>query len=185
LNKLLLLKKQVVSFFLLFILIVPIGATYLWLHQRKKAVKKEIKWKMIAGLDKKELVYFIFSKEDIETKLRWEHSKEFEYQHQMYDVVEKKITNDSVHLWCWWDFKETKLNKQLQHLLTVAFQNDPKTNQKKDQAFGFYQLLYFQSEFVWRPFVGNQVKISSGFKEKIYQSLPSLISLPPPKISIS
>lgn len=174
-------KKQVVSFFLLFILIVPIGATYLWLHQRKKAVKKEIKWKMIAGLDKKELVYFTFSKKDIETKLRWEHSKEFEYQHQMYDVVEKKTVNDSVRLWCWWDFEETKLNKQLQSLLTVAFQNDTKTTQKKEQAFGFYKLLYFQSEFDWQPFIYSPVKIISNHKKIIYQSIPSLISLPPPE----
>ncbi|HLP64040.1 hypothetical protein [Flavobacterium sp.] len=178
-------KKQVVSFFLLFVLIVPIGATYLWLHQRKRAVKKEIKWKMIAGLDKKELVYFAFSQKDIESKLRWEHSKEFEYKHQMYDVVEKKITNDSVHLWCWWDFEETKLNKQLQSLLTVAFQNDTKTTQKREQTFGFYKLLYFQPEFSWEPFVYSSVRILSNYKKIIYQSIPSLISLPPPKVSIS
>lgn len=177
-------KKQVVSFILLFILIVPIGATYLWLCQRKKAVKREIKWKMIAGLDKKELVHFAFSKKDVETKLRWEHSKEFEYQHQMYDVVKKKIVNDSVHLWCWWDFEETKLNKQLQSLLTVAFQNDSKTTQKKEQAFGFYKLLYFQNEFSWQPFVETQVKRVSFAIENGYQSVPSIISLPPPEVSI-
>ncbi len=177
-------KKKVVSFFLLFILIVPIGATYLWLHQRKKAVKREIKWKMIAGLDKKELVYFTFSKKDIETKLRWEHSKEFEYQHQMFDVVEKKTVNDSVHLWCWWDFEETKLNKQLQSLLIVAFQNDTKTTQKKEHVFGFYKLLYFQNEFSWQPFVETQVKRVSISKENYYQSVPSIISLPPPEVAI-
>lgn len=140
---------------------------------------------MIAGLDKKELVYFAFSKKEVETKLRWEHSKEFEFQHQMYDVVEKKIINDSVHLWCWWDFKETKLNKQLQSLLTVAFQNDTKTTQKKEQVVGFYKLMYLQPKFSWNPFVYSSVKIISDYKNIIYQSIPSLISLPPPKVSIS
>lgn len=140
---------------------------------------------MIAGLDKKELVYFAFSKKEVETKLRWVHSKEFEFQHQMYDVVEKKIINDSLHLWCWWDFKETKLNKQLQSLLTVAFQNDTKTTQKKEQVFGFYKLMYLQPKFSWNPFVYSSVKIISNYKNIIYQSIPSLISLPPPKVSIS
>lgn len=174
-------KKQVVSLLLLFILIVPIGTTYLWLHQRKRAVKKEVKWKLIAGLDKKELVFFAFSQKEVETKLHWEHSKEFEYKQQMYDVVEKKIIKDSIHLWCWWDFQETKLNKQLQSLLTVAFQNDTKTTQKKDQVFGFYKLLYLQPEFYWQPFICIDVAMNYKYKDVIYQSLPSLISLPPPK----
>lgn len=43
-------------------LIAPVVVTYSWLQQRKRAVKKEVKWKMIAGIDKSELVLLKFSK---------------------------------------------------------------------------------------------------------------------------
>ena len=60
---------------------------------------------MIAGIDKSELVLFKFSKEETTTKLNWKHAKEFEFNQQMYDVVEKQVSKDSIHYWCWWDFK--------------------------------------------------------------------------------
>ena len=44
-------------------LIAPAVVTYSWLQQRKRAVKKEVKWKMIAGIDKSELVILKFGPE--------------------------------------------------------------------------------------------------------------------------
>lgn len=177
-------KKQLISFILLFILIVPAVATYTWLRQHKRAVKREVKWNMIAGVDKKELVFFTFSNKDIVTKLRWEHAKEFEYQTQMYDVVEKVVANDSTQLWCWWDHEETKLNKQLQRLLVGVFQNDLESKTKQNNVFKFYTLLFFQPEFSWQPFIqllNNKKTVCIGL---IYKSIPSIISLPPPKSSL-
>jgi hypothetical protein len=179
------LKKQVVSLFLLFLLISPAAVTYTWFQQRKQAVKKEVKWKMIAGIDKKELVFFKFSEKEITSKLRWEHSKEFEYNHEMYDVVEKKTIKDSVYLWCWWDFKETKLNKQLQSLLANVFQNDSKTKEKQEKVFSFYKLLYCQPVFSWQSFTETFFLKEISSKKLFYKSLPIFILLPPPKFQLS
>lgn len=175
------LKKQVISLFLLFLLIAPAAVTYTWLQKRKQAVKKEVKWKMISGIDKNELVFLKFSKKEITSKLRWVHSKEFEYNHQMYDVVEKKTIKDSVYLRCWWDHKETKLNKQLDSLLVNVFQNDSKTKEKQEKVFSFYKLLYYQPVFSWQPLTGLVFFKEIVSKKKFYKSLPALILLQPPK----
>jgi hypothetical protein len=58
-------------------LIAPAAVTYIWLQHRKAVVRKEVKWKMIAGIDKSELVFFQFSKKESQTKLKWKHSNEF------------------------------------------------------------------------------------------------------------
>ncbi len=168
---------------MLFILIVPAVVTYTWLHHHRRAVKREVKWKMIAGVDKKELVFFKFSNQELTTKLRWEHSKEFEYQTQMYDVVEKKITNDSTYLWCWWDHEETKLNKQLQGLLATAFQNDSQTKDKQNDVYKFYNLLFFQPEFSWHLFVSTFFSPTIFSQNKKYESVPIFPSHLPPKNS--
>jgi hypothetical protein len=171
------LKKQIISLFLLFILVVPVVVTYTWLQQHKRTVKREVKWKMIAGIDKKELVFFKFSNEEITTKLRWEHHKEFEYKAQMYDVV----ANDSTQLWCWWDHEETKLNKQLQKLLVGIFKNDLESKTKQNDVFKFYTLLFFQPEFSWQPFIQLFYNKKTNCISLIYKSIPRLISLPPPR----
>lgn len=174
-------KKQFVSLFLLFILLVPAVATYTWLQCHKRAVKKEVKWKMIAGIDKKELVYFEFSPQEIKMKLRWEHSKEFEYNNQMYDVVEKKIVNGKTQLWCWLDSKETILNQKLQKLLTSVFSHDTKSKDKENQVFSFYKTLYFQEVFDWKPIVFQKQIKQLSFKNTIYNFLFNFILVPPPK----
>ena len=174
-------KKQIISFFLLFALVAPVAVTYSWLQVQKCAIKKEVKWDLIAGIEKKELVFFQFSNEEITSKLRWEHEGEFEYNNQMYDVVEKKIVNDATQLWCWWDHKETKLNKKLQDLVVAAFQNDSKSKEKQNELHRFYKLLYLKSEFSWQPFLAIFFEQSAICNNIIYKSVTTLISLPPPK----
>lgn len=104
-----------------------------WLTYEKHQVKRKIKRQIIAGISKSELIKLHFSKTEIKTKLRWKHSKEFEYDEQMYDVVIKEQNNDSITYWCWWDFEETRLNKQLDAL--VAFSMDKLPQKKQQQNF--------------------------------------------------
>lgn len=136
---------------------------------------------MIAGIDKKELVYFEFSTQEIKTKLRWEHSKEFEYQNQMYDVVEKKIVNGKTQLWCWLDSEETILNQKLQKLLTSVFSHDTKSKDKENQVFSFYKTLYFQEVFDWKPLVFEYSKPNVWHKNVFYKYLQLNTVLQPPK----
>lgn len=96
------------------------------------------------GIDKEELVLLKFTKEESETKLKWEHAREFSYQHKMYDIVESQIVGDSVFYLCWKDHKETKINNNLKMIANKFFNCKSQQNQKKDRINNFYKSLYCQ-----------------------------------------
>ena len=96
------------------------------------------------GLDPSELVLLTFAKSETENLLQWEHSREFEYGGEMYDVVETRKNKDSVSYLCWWDNEETKLNQQLSKLLDHAWNGDPCTEGKQHQLISFWISQYFQ-----------------------------------------
>lgn len=136
---------------------------------------------MIAGIDKKELVFFEFSTPEIDTKLHWEHAKEFEYNNQMYDVVEKKRVNGKTQLWCWLDSQETILNQKLQKLFTAVFSHDTKSKDKECKVFSFYKALYFYVALDWNPFVLFKKEMDFSRIKLVYNSLYYSVIVPPPK----
>lgn len=97
---------------------------------------------MIAGIDKKELAILKFTVDEAQTKLCWEHSKEFEYDGEMYDVVETQVTRDSVLYWCWRDHEETRLNKQLDDLVAQALGNNRQHKENQEKLIDFCKSLY-------------------------------------------
>jgi hypothetical protein len=92
----------------------PVAVTYSWLQLQKDLLKKKLNVEIIKEL--KTGIGFNFQIK-ILLKIEVEHDSEFEYNNQMYDVVEKLIVNDSTQLlWCWWDQQsKTKLNIKLQN----------------------------------------------------------------------
>lgn len=135
---------------------------------------------MIAGIDKSELVILKFSNAETQSKLKWKHAKEFEFNNQMYDIVDKEISKDSVQYWCWWDYKETKLNKQLNELLVGVFQHDSKSKEKQDLLFKFYKSVYFQPVFSWLPLNYYCVLNTCDTYINDYQGLFVFSEVPPP-----
>jgi uncharacterized membrane protein len=176
------LKKSISSILLLFILIFPAFLTYTWLQLRELEIKNEVKSKIIAGIDKKELVFFKISSNEISTKLNWKDSKEFVSDNKMYDIVYKKTANDSISMWCWSDNKETNLNKQLSSLLNSVLQKDSISKEKQNKVFKFYKLLYFEAVFSWKPFDINYSSTIILSKKIDYFSIYKHINFPPPKI---
>ncbi len=112
--------RAATTLLLLLSLFTPFSATYLWLHIQKVLVKKKVKAELIAGIDKSELAHFTFSQSQLKTDLRWEHDREFEYNGEMYDIVETEMLGDSIHYICWHDKAETQLNRRLQTLIAQA-----------------------------------------------------------------
>ena len=160
----------------------PAAVTYIWLQHRKAVVRKEVKWKMIAGIDKSELVYFQFSQKESKKKLKWKHSKEFEFNGEMYDVVKKITSSDTIQYWCWWDHEETKLSKQLSKLVVGAFQSDVPSKDKKQEIVTFYKSLFCTEVFSWNPIfnsVSNSINVC--FIDN-YKFIDTSINAPPPKL---
>ncbi len=159
----------------------PAAVTYIWLQHRKAVVRKEVKWKMIAGIDKSQLVFFTFSQKESQTKLIWKHSKEFEFNGEMYDVVKKITSTDSIQYWCWLDHEETKLSKQLSKLLVGAYQSDVPLKQKKQEIVSFYKSLFYSEIFSWNPiFISFRNSYTICFNNN-YKIITININPPPPK----
>lgn len=134
--------KRTISILFLLSLVLPLVGTYAFLELQKHQVKREVKWKMIEGVDKEDLVLLTFDKDDIETILDWKHSKEFSYQEEMYDIVQSEDKGDSISYFCWWDNKETELNKQLANVLQDFIGNKPINKKNKEHLISFYSKLY-------------------------------------------
>ncbi|MBK8702676.1 MAG: hypothetical protein IPN33_03045 [Saprospiraceae bacterium] len=135
---------------LLLCLWAPFVGTYSWLKYEKKQVKREIKKKIIAGLDKSDLALVKVSTLTSKTALHWKHAHEFEYQGQMYDVVEIQHVGDSTYYWCWWDAEETHLNRQLNQLVANALGNNPQHKETQNRLIRFVQHLYCSPPPQWQ-----------------------------------
>lgn len=137
-------QNRTISIVLLLCLTAPLLGVVAWLQLQKKAVRKEVKHKLMVKVDRGQLVLLAFSKEDAANNLKWEHSKEFEYHNEMYDVVQTETKGDTLYYWCWWDDAETALNKQLTALTTLALQQDPAHQNGQKQVMQFLQQLFFE-----------------------------------------
>jgi hypothetical protein len=122
---------------------VPFLGTYGWLQYEKAQVKKQVKRKMISELHLKELVQLKLCKTEAEKELKWEHSKEFEYHDQMYDVVSTEIVGDSIYYYCWLDQEETLLNKKLNDLVNKILRNEPLQKKSTESLSDFMKGLFF------------------------------------------
>ena len=136
---------------------------------------------MIEGMDQSELVLLKFTHEESQTKLRWVHSREFEYDGEMYDIVEKEESGDTISYWCWWDYEETQLNRKLRDLVADAMGHHPLNKERQERLTHFLENLYCQYNFE-KPAIAHSLcrilplKSHIGYSS-IYFSPPS----PPPE----
>jgi hypothetical protein len=136
------LKNIISGILLMGVLTDPLVGTFTWLYVRKSLVRKEVKKHLVAGFEKDHLVLLKFTKEESRTRLRWEHSREFEYNHQMYDVVKSETRGDTVYYWCWWDREETKLKRRMARLAARTLGNSPKIGEKSPLPTPSFKTLY-------------------------------------------
>ena len=169
----------------MFILFAPVATIYLYLQYEKLAIHHEIKSRMIAQMNPEEFVLLKFSKEEAETKLRWEHASEFEYNGQMYDVVSSEIKGDSILYRCWWDFEETDLNKKLKKLVATAFDQDEENRETQTNLYNYLLSFFCTDPFYWniKPLYNSQVVYIDTLHLSIFKSIRISPPTPPPKVS--
>lgn len=113
-------------------LILPFIGIYGWLKFEKKAIQKTVKRQLMEGIPKDELIQFTFAKSDTATLLNWIHGKEFEFQGEMYDIVTRYYSTDSVKYDLWWDHEETELNRKLASLTNALINQNPEERSKSN-----------------------------------------------------
>ncbi|SRX54713.1 hypothetical protein AEQU1_01725 [Aequorivita sp. CIP111184] len=170
---------------LLFILFAPVASIYAFLQFEKSAIRREIKGQMIAGMDHEELVLLKFTKDETETLLRWEHSKEFEYKGQMYDIVSSEIKGNSIFYRCWLDNEETDLNKKLKKLVATAFNQDEKNRETQENLYSYLWSFFCTATFDWQAIPSQNIDLvfQDGMHSNIINSIRITPPTPPPKTS--
>jgi hypothetical protein len=153
----------------------------LFIKYQKKQVKRAVKWQMIAQTDKQELVLLKFTESQKQSELTWKHAKEFEYQEQMYDIVESKTQGDTTYYWCWWDHEETKLNKQLNQLVAIAWGNYPQNQENNKRLIQFFKSFYFSNTQTTHRFTLQTKLENAEFKDESYNFLMGAPPVPPPE----
>jgi hypothetical protein len=126
---------------LFFALTFPFWGNFVALQLQKKKVKHDIKWSIAEGLPKSELTHLTFGCESMDSQVVWKHSKEFEFEGEMYDIVYKDQVGDSLHYWCWWDKEETMLNRKIEQLAYLALSGQETTSNQQTHFFRFVKLM--------------------------------------------
>lgn len=175
--------KKLISIFLLICIIFPFVGSVSWLNYQKKKVRKQIKHEIIAGIDKSELVQLSFTKAQAETELEWEHSKEFEYNNNMYDIIIADTTENIITYWCWWDVEETALNQKLKKTLANFLGKDTKNKETKTRFANFYQSLFHNKSTLWEAIQTETTQQLTTPYLFDYTSLQFPPTTPPPKYS--
>lgn len=157
----------------------PSALTYLILKVKQHHLREEIKLNILQGIDPGELMEFTFSFDEIQ-ELEWEHEREFMYQGQSYDVVEKIPSAHGITYRVWWDKAETKIKTQLNALVDKALNGDPSQKENRQKLDQLFKTLYFPSS-TFEEDAYFEVK-SEHFSEisGVYKSLRWSPPVPPP-----
>jgi hypothetical protein len=156
-------------------LVAPVFITWTTYEYQREKVRKSVKRMMMAGIKSEELILLRFAQAEKNRLLNWKHSKEFEYKGEMYDIVESTESGDSVFYWCWWDYEETRLNRQLAGQVSAAMGHDRAAKSRQDQLNKFLHSLFFSDLFDWIPYPVERRITGMVYFSHLYE-----IYLPPP-----
>jgi len=156
---------------------------YTFLRYEKSQTRSAVKKRLIDAIERSELVYLKFSKQEIETKLYWEHAKEFEFEDAMYDVVESITSGDSIAYWCWADDDETILNQQLTALLKDTLGADTQHQEKEKALTRFFKLLYCMFTKEEQLIVADVYKHGYAYYFFVDYGVDFSLAVPPPELT--
>ncbi len=154
---------------------------YGFLQLQRKQIRKSVKKKMLDGIPKEMLVMLKFTQAEKTSRLKWKHSREFEFEGEMYDIYDSENHGDTTYYWCYWDKEETQLNRQIAGLMDFAMKKNARRLEQKQQLNSFYFSLYFVGNKV------NELTFKTDSQQfachliSFYQSVLHTPLLPPPK----
>lgn len=164
------------AFALLFALMAPMSLAMLWLNWDIALMQNTVEERIEKEENPRELVTLTFTISESQTLLDWEHEREFEYQGQMYDVVEIHENGDQISYVVWPDHEETKLKRLLGELLDW----DLEENEESESISQHFQL--FSSKSSLEIQISKLVTRPEKFPtfQKSYYSLALCPPSPPP-----
>lgn len=174
-------RKVYASISFLFILFVPIIGSYGWLCYKEYQIERKVEAQIKEDIEEERLVILKFTLKQTQTLLRWEHAMEFEYQGQMYDVIESQTVGDSIYYKCWWDVEETKVKQQLAELKQQSPYRDAEKQKVQQQLAQFFKSLFIQQ---YHPLLAcfSFYQTIKAARTNHYRSLCFQPPFPPPRV---
>lgn len=150
------------------------------LHKQVRLARREVKAMVLQGLPRETLKELRFHRKDA-SGLYWEHSSEFRYDGQMYDVVESSAEGDTLIYLCFEDRKETALRQRLTALLQL---NPVKpADQDRHRVIDQFFKGFFRPNLDAPPVAGTfDLLLHPGYSEEPSDGYPAR-STPPPSVS--
>lgn len=145
-----------------------------------KKIKKSIKHKITENIDRSLLVRLSFHSSEV-TQLHWEHSKEFELNDFMYDIVSEEIKPDSIIYWCWLDHEETQLEKSLKKLVADASGKNTDNSHTKSLIKNLLQKVFISEYDQLILFSSKQINSYLVLNDLINDDTYSTSFSPPPE----
>ncbi|MGM0944376.1 MAG: hypothetical protein ACQEW9_04270 [Bacteroidota bacterium] len=134
-------KRKILGIVFLLALTAPLLLMFLVLKSQLLEVRQSVEEKFERGFEKDRILTFEFTPAEIKEKLRWEHDREFEYEGQMYDVLDRSEIDDLIYLTVYADHEETELKLKLAKLL----EGDLEQNKEKNSRRSDFHYTLFQS----------------------------------------
>ena len=142
--------KNFVAIFLIACMVGPFWGSYLFLSYTKYQIRKEIKYKVLHGLEKDRLISFTFDLSEME-KVDWEDDHEFEFGDRMYDVIDISQSGNTITILCFPDDQETSITLGIDKLIAAALGRDPASKNQEERILTFLKINFMVPEFVWEP----------------------------------
>lgn len=138
--------NRFLSWSLLILFLVNTGGFYYVFKFKEYRIKKEIKTKIKLGVNEEELKTFVLTASN-QHKFKWKHSKEFQFNGNMYDVVYRtKQADGSEILKCVSDAQETVLFKHLDECLQQHLISNHQGKHPLIEFHTFLTHLFFQPD---------------------------------------
>lgn len=158
------------------------GVQYGLLRYRQAAIRSEIKKAIKEGVPENQLVSFRFHKQEENwINLIWtKPKKEFRFNNQMYDVVERREEKDSIYFKCIHDVKESGLFQQIDKM------TNKQTSKEKSIVIYWSKQVYSPqngiANYIQKP-DESLTKMKYPYQGIRFNSLSLSPPLPPPKVS--
>lgn len=144
-------------------------------------IQADVIERIFEGLGESEQTVLKLSKQEAEKELVWEHSKEFRYKGQFYDIISVQELPDSVYYTCYWDKEETFITDVFEGILFEELTHDFQDDNAASHLVQVIKTPYKLDQFSWSALgqlrqPGKYEPIHLFYSSK-YASTPS----PPPK----
>ncbi len=135
-------KRYILASILLVSLVIPFCIIFLWFQGQLFFASEQARAFINRDHEKKEWVWLKFSVKEAEETLQWEHSKEFEFKGEMYDVIESFFAGDSVTYCVYHDKRESQIKKKLKSFVTEFIRHGHTSDKQKQHTTHFFKSLY-------------------------------------------